>query len=127
MIDRNSRVVFGSLLVFVLVLSGSIIVEFQFGLELRDYPVVSFLLFAGVAVAAPQLYLAATDDTVPSRTRIQFAAVATAVLSIAFAGTTAGARSLLITTIGAGAVFGLVCYELLASYRGAGDESPSNV
>ncbi|ELY47662.1 hypothetical protein [Natronorubrum sulfidifaciens] len=126
MIDRNSRIVFGSLLLFVLALAGSIIVELQYGIVLREYPILSFLLFAGVAIAAPQLYLAATDDDVPPRTRVQFAAVATAVLALAFAGTADGGRSLLITTIGACAVFGLVCYELLIEYRASSEESPTN-
>lgn len=125
MIDRNGRIVFGGFLLFVLVLSGSIIVDVQFGLELRDYPLLSFLLFAGMAIAAPQLYLAVTDDDVPPRTRVQFAAIATAVFAIVFAGSVDDFRSLLIAAIGTGALFGLVCYELLVGYRDSSEESPT--
>ncbi len=125
MIDRNGRIVFGALLVLVLILTVSAIAEFQYGFELSDYPLLSFLLFAGVAVVAPQLYLAMTDDHVPPRSRIQFAAVTTAVFAIVFAGIADGVRSLLIAAIGTCALFGLISYEVLIGYRATGDESPT--
>lgn len=127
MIDRDGRIVFGSLLAFVLILSASLVVEFQFGIELREFPFLSFLVFAGVAVAAPQLYLAATDDAVPARIRIQFATVATAVFATVFAGNATGIRYLLIATIGGCAVVGLVGYELLTGYRDSSEESATRV
>ena len=127
MIDRDGRIVLGGLLLFVLVLTGSLIADAQFGVSLRDYPLLSVLVFAGVAVVAPQLYLAATDDEIPSRVRIQFAAVATAVFAVAFAGNAEGVRYLLIAAIGACSVLVLVCYELLVGYRASGDESTPRI
>lgn len=122
MLDRTGRVVFGSFLAFVLVLTIGVVAESQFGVSLADYPFLSFLLFAG-AVATPQLYLAVTDDEVPTRGRVQFAAIATAVLAVAFAATADGVRYLLIATVGACAITGLVWYELLVAYRASSDES----
>jgi len=61
MIDRDGRVVFGSLLVFVVAVAGSIVVEQQTGVALRDRPLLAFLVFAGIGVALPQLYLAVTE------------------------------------------------------------------
>ncbi|MXV61742.1 hypothetical protein GS429_06615 [Natronorubrum sp. JWXQ-INN-674] len=127
MIDRESRIVFGSLLLFVLIVTGSAIAEFQFGFALQDRPLLSLLLFGGVAVAAPQLYLAATDDEVPPRTRIQFAAVTIAVFATLFAGNAEGISYLLIAAIGSLAVLGLVCYELLIGYRASSEESVTRV
>ena len=126
MIDRDGRIVFGSLLFLVLALSASIVVENQFGVALRDYPVISFLLFAAV-LAAPQLYLATTDDAVSTRSRVQFAALATAVFATAFADGTEGARYLLIALAGAGAVVGLLCYEALCWHRDSSEGTPSQV
>jgi len=51
MIDRDGRVVFGSLLVFVVAVAGSIVVEQQTGVALRDRPLLAFLVFAGIGVA----------------------------------------------------------------------------
>lgn len=121
MIDRDGRIVFGAFLLFVLVLAGSVLVELQYGVALRDDPVASFVVFAGIAVAAPQLYLAAADDQVPARIRIQFAGVATAVFAIVFAGNATGVRYLVIAGAGAVAIFGLVSYELLTWYRDSDD------
>ena len=116
MIDRDGRIVFGSLLALVLALSASIVVENQFGVALSEYSVASFLLFVAV-LAAPQLYLAATDETGPTRHRVQFAALATAVFAIAFADTADGVRYLLIALVGAAAVVALLCYEALVWHR----------
>lgn len=127
MIDREGRIVFGSLLLLVLILAVSIIAERQFGFVLHDRPLLSFLLFAGVAVAAPQLYLAATDDEVSRRSRLQFAAVATAVFATVFAGNADGLTYLVIATIGACSVLGIVTYELFLGYRASSEESPVQV
>ncbi|WP_339104890.1 hypothetical protein [Haloterrigena salinisoli] len=129
MIDRDGRIVFGALLSLVLVLTLSIVVEAQLGVGLREYPVLSFLVFAGLALAAPQLYLAATDDETrdhdPARSRVQFAAVATAVFALAFADDASGISYLAIATIGSCAVIGLVCYEALRWHRGSSEGSLS--
>ncbi|MFA9503285.1 hypothetical protein ACERIM_10935 [Natrinema sp. H-ect1] len=122
MIDREGRVLFGSLLVFVLAVAVSVVLEGQFGVSLRDGPVVAVLLFAGVAVAIPQLYLAATDATIRPRSRLRFAALATAVFAVAFAAEAEGLRELVIATIGTGALLALVCYEGVTGYRAAGGD-----
>ncbi|ELZ15156.1 hypothetical protein C477_18250 [Haloterrigena salina JCM 13891] len=129
MIDRDGRIVFGSLLALILVLTVSIVVEEQFGVGLREYPVLSFLVFAGLALAVPQLYLAATDDETadddPTRSRVQFAAVATAVFALAFADDASGISYLVIAGIGSGAVIALVCYEALRWHHGSSEGSLS--
>ena len=127
MIDRDGRIVFGSLLVFVFVLTGSAVAERQLGVALREYPVLAFVVFAGVAIVAPQLYLAATDDEVPPRARVQFAAVATAVLATVFADETTGIRYLLIAGAGAASVCGLVWYELATWYRSSSEGTAPGV
>ncbi|WP_226040410.1 hypothetical protein [Natrinema sp. DC36] len=122
MIDREGRVVFGSLLVFVVAVAGSIVVEQQTGVALRDRPLLAFLVFAGIAVALPQLYLAITETGPHSRSRLRFAAVATAVFAVAFADDASGARYLLIAAIGTGSILGVLCYEALEGYRAVSDE-----
>ncbi len=122
MLDREGRVLFGSLLAFVLAVAVSVVLEGQFGVSLRDGPVVAVLLFAGVAVALPQLYLAATDAPIRPRSRLRFAALATAVFAVAFAAEADGVRELAIAAIGISALLALVCYEGLAGYRAAGGD-----
>ncbi|MFC6766546.1 hypothetical protein [Natrinema soli] len=122
MIDREGRVVFGSLFVFVVAVAGSIVVERQTGVALQDRPLLAFLVFAGIAVALPQLYLAVTETGPHSRSRLRFAAVATAVFAVAFADDASGARYLLIAAIGTGSILGLLCYETLEGYRAVSDE-----
>ncbi|OAQ53508.1 hypothetical protein HTG_08495 [Natrinema mahii] len=122
MIDREGRVLFGSLLVFVLAVAVSVVLEGQFGTSLRDGPVVAVLLFAGVAVAVPQLYLAVTDAAISPRSRLRFAALATAVFAVAFAAEAEGLRELVIATIGTGALLALVCYEGITGYRAVGGD-----
>ncbi|AFO59430.1 MULTISPECIES: hypothetical protein [Natrinema] len=128
MIDREGRVIFGSLLLVVLSLAGSIAVERQFGVGIWDRPFLAFLLFAGVTVAVPQLYLAATDDNEGRfRSRVRFAAVATATLAIVFAADADGGRHLVIALLGTGSIVALVCYEVVADYRTPSDDSVTGV
>ncbi|PGF15485.1 hypothetical protein CP556_04635 [Natrinema sp. CBA1119] len=122
MIDREGRVVFGSLLVFVVAVAGSIVVEQQTGVALRDRPLFAFLVFAGIGVALPQLYLAVTETGPRSRSRLRFAAVATAVFAVAFADDASGARYLLIASIGTGSILAVLCHEALEGYRAVSDE-----
>ncbi|WP_254522610.1 hypothetical protein [Natrinema caseinilyticum] len=119
MLDREGRIVFGSFLLFVLVRAGSLVGERQFGVALRDRPLPSLVLFAGVAVVLPQLYLASTDgDTGPtSQSRLRFAAIATAAFAVAFADSAAGLQALLIAAVGVGSILGLLCYEAFDGYR----------
>ena len=122
MIDREGRVVFGSLLAFVIAVSVSVVLERQAGITLREWPLAVFVLVVGVAIVFPQLYLAWTETGARSRTRLRFAAVTTTVLAVAFARGTAGERYLLLATIGTGALFALLCYEALSGYRTASDD-----
>ncbi|WP_440770083.1 hypothetical protein [Natronorubrum sp. DTA28] len=122
MIDREGRIVFGSLLVFVVALTGSNIAEHQFGASLHDHPVLSFLVFGGIAVVGPQLYLAATEEEPWSRERIQFVTVATAVFATLFAADASGIWYLVLAFIGACSLFALVCYEVLRWHRMTVDE-----
>ncbi|QLK24975.1 hypothetical protein HYG81_12755 [Natrinema zhouii] len=122
MIDREGRVIFGSLLAFVVIVSGSMVVERQTGVALRDRPLLAFVLFAGIAVALPQLYLALAEPGPRSRSRLRFAAVTTAVFAVAFADDASGTRYLLIAAIGTGSILGLLCYEALEGYRAVSDE-----
>lgn len=122
MIDRDSRIVFGSLLVFVVALTGSNIAEHQFGTSLHDHPVLSFLVFGGVAVVGPQLYLAATAEEPWSRERVQFVTVSTAVFATLFAADAAGMWYLILASVGACSLFALVCYEVFRWHRMTVDE-----
>ncbi|MFD1565647.1 hypothetical protein ACFR99_19160 [Haloarchaeobius amylolyticus] len=122
MIDREGRVVFTSFLAFVVVVAGSVVVERQTGVALREWPLVAFLLVVGVAIALPQLYLAWTETGTRSRTRLRFAAVTTAAFAVVFADDAAGARSLLLAAIGTGALLSLLCYEALSGYRAVSDD-----
>ncbi|MDS0473595.1 hypothetical protein [Natrinema sp. 1APR25-10V2] len=117
MLDREGRVVFGSFLLFVLARAGSIVLERQLGLALRDRPIPSLFLFAGVAVALPQLYLAFADEEPTSRSRLRVATIATAAFAAVFAPETDGVRSLLIGAVGVGSILGLLCYEALSGYH----------
>lgn len=127
MIDREGRIIFGSLLLLVLALAGSIIVDRQFGIAVRDRPVLSFLLFAGIVVALPHLYLAATDEEVRFRSRLRFAAVTTAAFALAFTAEAEGIGYLLIAATGTGSIVALVCYEVLVEYGDGTDDSVTRV
>jgi hypothetical protein len=119
MIDREGRVVFGSVLAFVLARAGTTVVDRQFGTALGDAPLVSFLLCAGVAVALPQLYLASTGAEARPRSRLRFVAAATATFAVAFAAHADGTRYLAIGTVGTASLLAALGYEALAGYRAA--------
>jgi hypothetical protein len=123
MIDREGRILFGSLLLLVLALAGSIVVDRQFGMAVRDRPGLSFLLFAGIAVALPHLYLAVTDDEDRRRSRLRFAAITTAAFALAFTGEAEGGAYLLIAATGTGSIAALVCYEVLVEHGAGTDDS----
>ncbi|WP_226005285.1 hypothetical protein [Natrinema salinisoli] len=127
MIDREGRILFGSLLLLVLALAGSIVVDRQFGVAVRDRPLLSFLLVAGIAVALPHLYLAATDDGDRFRSRLRFAAITTAAFALAFTAEAEGIGYLLIAGIGTGSIVALVCYEIFAEYGAGTDDSVTRV
>ncbi|SEW21280.1 hypothetical protein [Natrinema salifodinae] len=122
MLDREGRVVFGSFLMFVLAITGATVVGSRFDVALGDWPLVSLLLFAGVAVALPQLYLARIGAAATPRSRVRVAAVATASFAVAFAADAEGVRHLLLAAVGTGALLSAFCYEGLAGYRDVGGE-----
>ena len=122
MIDREGRVILGAFLAFVIAVATSIVIERQTGFTLHGRPLFAFLLFTGPAVVLPQLYLARTDVEPGPRSRVRFAAIATAAFAVAFADEATGSYYLLLAVIGTGSLLGLICYEALVEYRAVGAE-----
>ena len=127
MVSRENRVIGTSLaLLFAVVLFVLPVLENPLGLALSDQPLAAFVLFAGLAVLGPQLYLARTDEDVSPRTRVRFAVVVTAVFALAFAEPGAvdwseGAALLadlellqhaVLVVVAVGSLVGLVCYTV---------------
>lgn len=137
MLSRENRIILGSLLLFVGVIVTLLPLEDALGTAVLEQPLVAFLLFTGLIVAVPQLYLAATDDDVSPRTRVRFTVIVTGIFAVMFAEPAALEGSLglslftdlealqhaLIVAIGVGAFVGLVWYEFLAGYRSSGDDA----
>lgn len=124
MLSRENRVILGSFCLALVVLAAIIVAEQWLGITDSNYPVLAFLIFAGLTVGLPQLYLARTDTTVSPRSRVRFAVIVTMVFAAGFSGTTDGLQAKLIGAIGGGAFLGLVCYELYAGYRDSATDSP---
>ncbi|WP_137291351.1 hypothetical protein [Natronorubrum halophilum] len=124
MLSHENRVILGSIILLVLAVLGAVVVDTYLGISLGANPVLSFLVFAGIVVVAPQLYLATTDEDVSPRSRVRFAVIATGVFAAMFAGNAEGLESRIILTIAGGAFVGLVCYEFFAGYRSSSNESP---
>ncbi|WP_290814265.1 hypothetical protein [Halovivax sp.] len=118
MSSREDRVIVATIALFVLSLLILSYAEYAFAVDI-DRPIVAYLLFAGVAVVGPQLYLAATSDDVPSRTRVRFAVLASLVLAIVFGGTSTWEERLVVA-IGVGGYVAYVGYEAVAGYRSGG-------
>jgi len=127
MVSRENRVIGASLaLLFVVVLFVLPVAEDALGLALSDQPLAAFVLFAGLAVLGPQLYLARTDEDVSPRTRIRFAAVATAIIGLTFAEPGAidwsdraalladleTLQHAVLVVVAVGSLVGLVCYTV---------------
>lgn len=124
MLSRENRVILGSFCLALIVIAGVTVAERWFGVTYGDYPLVAFLLFAGVTVALPQLYLARTDTTVSPRSRVRFAVIVTMVFAAGFAGTADGLQAMVIVGIGGAAFLGLVAHEFYAGYRDATISNP---
>ncbi|MFP8952089.1 hypothetical protein ACLI4Z_03815 [Natrialbaceae archaeon A-arb3/5] len=132
MLSRENAVILGSLaLLFAVALFVLPVLESVVGLSINDQPLAAFVVFAGLAVVLPQLYLARTDDEASPQTRIRLAAVATAAFAVMFAEPAeleAGISSsmladpvalqhALLVVIAVGAFVVLLCYEFVAGYR----------
>ena len=125
MLSRENRVILGSFLLAGVVLAGIIFAEFWLGIRFSDYPVIAFLLFAGLTVGLPQMYLAKTDTTVSPRSRVRFAVIVTMVFAAGFAQNADGIQQTLILAIGASAFLGLVGHEFVAGYRESSRNDPT--
>ncbi|RQG91125.1 hypothetical protein EA462_03775 [Natrarchaeobius halalkaliphilus] len=141
MVSRENLVIVSSFVLLVLALAGIGIVDGATTVALGEYPLVMYLLFAGLTIVGPQLYLAATDDDVPPRTRVRFATIVWGLFALVMADVSRaeavlgsgilGAdletlQHLAILAIGGGAFVALVCHEFVAGYRSQEtDESQS--
>ncbi|WP_121741984.1 hypothetical protein [Natronorubrum halophilum] len=122
MLSHENRVILGSIILSVLAVLGAVVVDTYLVISLGANPVLSFLVFGGIVVVVPQLYLAVTDEDVSPRSRVRFAVIATGVFAVMFARDAAALESRIILTVGGGAFVGLVCYEFLAGYRASSDD-----
>ncbi|ELY42717.1 hypothetical protein [Natronorubrum tibetense] len=119
MVSRENRVILGSFLLLVVAAAAITATEQWLDLRYGDNPFLAFLLFAGLAVAVPQLYLARTDTDVDPRSRVRFAVIATMVFAAMFAESTDELQSQLILAIAGGAFLVLVAAEFVLGYRGS--------
>ncbi|THE64428.1 hypothetical protein D8Y22_13505 [Salinadaptatus halalkaliphilus] len=128
MLARDTRVILASLAALGVALAAALALESAFGVAVLDQPLLSFLLVAGLAVLAPQLYLAATDDDISPRTRVRVGVILLGLFALGFAdpepgrglavfGDLEALQHVLILVIGAGAFVALVCYEFVAGFR----------
>ena len=124
MLSHENRVILGSFCLALVVLAGVTVTEQVLGIRYSSYPVVAFLMYAGVAVGLPQLYLARTDTTVSPRSRVRFAVIVTMVFAAGFAGMADGLQARLIVGIAGAAFLALVGYEFYAGYRESTTEGP---
>ncbi|SDK04781.1 hypothetical protein [Natronorubrum texcoconense] len=119
MVSRENRVILGSFLLLVVAVAAIAAAEQWLDLRYGDNSLLAFLLFAGIAVAVPQLYLARTDTDVDPRSRVRFAVIATMVFAAMFAESTADFQSQLILAIAGGSFLVLVAAEFVLGYRGS--------
>lgn len=64
MLSRENRVILGSFLLFAVSIAGIAVADQRLDVRFADYPLVAFLVFAGLTIVGPQLYLARTDTNV---------------------------------------------------------------
>ncbi|WP_436347207.1 hypothetical protein [Natronorubrum sp. FCH18a] len=124
MVSRENRVILGSFLLLAAAVAGILVAEQWLAVRYGDNPLLAFLLFAGLAVAVPQLYLATTDADVDPRSRVRFAVIATMVFATMFAESTDQFQSRVILAIAGGAFLVLVAAEFVMGYRGSTTDGP---
>jgi hypothetical protein len=112
MVSRENRVLLASTALVALGLAVGA------AADLGTSALYGLLLFVGVGVVAPQLYLAATDDEFEPRTRIRTAAL----LGLLFVWGSYGTATdptdrQVVGAVGAVLLVGLVGYEVVAGYR----------
>jgi hypothetical protein len=116
-LSRENRAILGSFLLTGLVFVGVVIAERQFGTTVSGSRLLLFLLYAGLCVCVPQLYLAKTDTTVAPRSRVRFAVLMTLIFAGNLSKNTGQLQDRLIVAVGGGAFLALVGYEFVAGYR----------
>lgn len=117
--SRENRVIAGAFVLFLVAVVGVSYADSMLALPVSG-PLVIYVLFAGIGIVAPQLYLAARDDDdVSARGRVRFAVLAALVLAIVFGGTDGWEERLVLGT-GVVAYVTYVCYQLVAGYRAGG-------
>ena len=116
MAARENRVIVGAFVCFLLTVVVVGYADRVLELPL-DGPLVTFVLFAGIGIVGPQLYLATRDeDDVSARSRVRFAVLSTFVLAVLFGGTDGWQERLVLGT-GVVAYLGYVAHQLAAGYR----------
>src|SRR6056297_2535991 len=77
MVSHENRVIAGAMLFTAAILATLFAAESWLGFRLSEAPLVGFLLFTGVSIWLPQLYLARTDTTVDPHLRLRVAVLLT--------------------------------------------------
>ena len=117
MISHENRVIAGAMLLTAAILATLFAAESWLGFRLSEAPLVGFLLFTGVSIWLPQLYLARTDTTVDPHLRLQVAVL----LTMLFAGVSIQERGnpqhKVVLLIAGSSFLALLGYELYSGYR----------
>ncbi|AGB36238.1 hypothetical protein [Natronococcus occultus] len=115
--SRENRAILAAFGLFALVLVGLSVLEGRWGHAATESSVVGFLVLVGIPIVLPQLYLARTDDEIPTRTRLWLVAGVAGLYALQ-AGSVAGrSQDLLVLGI-VGATLALAFwYEARAAYR----------
>jgi hypothetical protein len=117
MSSRENRAILASFGVFVLALAGLAVLEGRWGRAATESPVVGFLVLVGIPIVLPQLYLARTDDEIPSRIRLWLVAGVSGLYALQDGSVAGRSQDLLVLGI-AGATLALAFwYEARAAYR----------
>ncbi len=120
MLSSENRAILGS----ALVLSALFFLELWAGFGILEQPLLAFVLFPGLAIVFPQLYLALTDgNDITPRTRVRFAAIVALIFALPYAGRGSW-QELLVFALGTGAFLTLLSVEFYAGYQST-QSSPS--
>lgn len=112
MLSRENRVfLVSTLLTFVLLFAAAIA-----GVG-DGNAVLVILIFGGVGILAPQIYLARTGTEVPARTRIRIATLLTLFFVSGIYGTAPDGQKSAVGILAAALVVGLIVHEARAGYR----------